>query len=83
VLTSLLGLVFAALLRTSKPARIVLAGFFYGLTAWALLQYFVLPLLFPLVSDKGFPPFWYAVAFGIYGLALGALLVRQPIRQIE
>ncbi len=82
-LTSLLGVVFAALLRTSKSGRIVLAGFFYGLTVWALLQYFVLPLLFPLVSDKGFPPFWYAVAFGIYGLALGALLVRQPIRQPE
>jgi glucose/arabinose dehydrogenase len=83
VLTSLLGLIFAALLRTNKPGRIVLAGVFYGLAVWALLQYFVLPLLFPLVSDKGFPPFWYAVAFAIYGLALGALLVRQPIRQLR
>jgi glucose/arabinose dehydrogenase len=83
VLTSLLGLIFAALLRTNKPGRIVLSGFFYGLTVWALLQYFVLPLLFPLVSDKGFPPFWYAVGFGIYGLALGALLARQPMRGLE
>ncbi len=82
VLTSLLGLVFATLLRTNKPIRIVLAGFFYGLTIWALLQYFVLPLLFPLVSDKGFPPFWYAAAFGIYGLALGVLFARRPVRQI-
>jgi glucose/arabinose dehydrogenase len=83
VLSSLLGLVFAALLRTNKPGRIVLAGFFYGLTIWALLQYFVFPLLFPLVSDKGFPPFWYAVVFGIYGLALGALFARRPVHQIE
>jgi glucose/arabinose dehydrogenase len=83
VLTSLLGQIFALFLRTSKPGRIVLAGFFYGLTIWALLQYFVLPLLFPLVSDKGFPPFWYAVAFAIYGLALGALFARRPVRQIE
>jgi hypothetical protein len=83
VLTSLLGLLFVALLRTNKPGRIVFAGLFYGLTVWALLQYFILPLLFPLVSDKGFPPFWYAVVFAIYGLALGALLVRQPIRQLE
>jgi hypothetical protein len=83
VLTSLLGQIFALFLRTNTPGRIVLAGFFYGLTIWALLQYFVLPLLFPLVSDKGFPPFWYAVAFAIYGLALGALFARRPVRQIR
>jgi glucose/arabinose dehydrogenase len=83
LLTSLLGLIFAALLRTNKRGRIVLAGLVYGLTTWALLQYFVLPLLFPLVSDKGFPPFWYAVVFGTYGLALGALLARQPVSQLE
>ena len=79
VLTSLLGLLFAAFLYTRQRVRIVLAGLFYGLTVWALLQYFVLPLLFPLVSDKGFPPFWYAVAFGIYGLVLGALLANRAV----
>lgn len=83
VLTGFLGSIFAALLRTNKAGRIVLSGFFYGLTVWALLQYFVLPLFFPLVSDKGFPPFWYAVAFGIYGLALGTLLARHLIRRLE
>ena len=82
VLTSLLGLLFAALLHTTQPLRTTLAGLFYGLTVWALLQYFVLPFLFPLISDKGFPPFWYAVAFGIYGLVLGALLSRRPIRRL-
>jgi glucose/arabinose dehydrogenase len=81
VLTSLLGWVFTLLLRTHQPGRIVVVGLFYGLTIWALLQYFVLPLLFPLVSDKGFPPFWYAVAFGIYGLVLGVLLANRPLRQ--
>jgi glucose/arabinose dehydrogenase len=81
VLTSLLGLLFTAFLRTRQRERTILAGLLYGLTIWALLQYFVLPLLFPLVSDKGFPPFWYAVAFGIYGLVLGALLANRQVRQ--
>jgi glucose/arabinose dehydrogenase len=80
-LTSLLGLLFAAFLRTYQRGRALLAGLLYGLTIWALLQYFVLPLLFPLVSDKGFPPFWYAVAFGIYGLVLGGLLASRRARQ--
>jgi glucose/arabinose dehydrogenase len=81
VLTALLGWLFTLFLRTNQPGSIMLAGLFYGLTIWALLQYFVLPLLFPLVSDKGFPPFWYAVAFGIYGLVLGALLANRPARR--
>ena len=38
------------------------------------MQYFVLPLLFPLVIDKGFPPLWYALTFAVFGLALGAFL---------
>ena len=47
--------------------RIALAGLLLGLTGWALLQYFVLPVLFPLVVDKGFPPRWYGVTFAVYG----------------
>lgn len=82
VLTAVLGLIFTWLVHAAQPGRVVLAGFFYGLTLWALLQYFVLPLLWPLISDKGFPPFWYAVAFGLYGLVLGALLARRPARNI-
>lgn len=52
----------------------------FALTGWALLQYFLLPLLFPLVTDKGFTPRWYAVTFGVYGLVLGALVaaLRPP-----
>ena len=71
VLTGLLGMLFAFLLRASQPWRVILGGLAYGLTAWALLQYFVLAELFPLVAEKGFPPFWYAVAFAIYGFSLG------------
>ncbi|MBI5670741.1 MAG: PQQ-dependent sugar dehydrogenase [Chloroflexi bacterium] len=77
VLTALLGLVFAALLRTRRPERMVLAGFLYGLAVWALLQYFILPLLFPLVAEKGFPPLWYAITFAVYGLVLGALFTLR------
>ena len=75
VLTGLLGMLFAAALRTSQVWRVVLGGLAYGLTVWALLQYFVLAELFPLVAEKGFPPFWYGVAFATYGLTLGVLSV--------
>ena len=78
VLTALLGVVFAALLRTGNPVRVVLAGLLFGLAGWALLQYFLLPLLFPLVTEKGFPPRWYAFSFGLYGLVLGALMAIRP-----
>lgn len=73
VLTGVLGVLFALLLRAHETWRVVLGGLAYGLTTWALLQYFVLAELFPLVAEKGFPPFWYAVAFAIYGLTLGLL----------
>ena len=78
VLTSILGLLFTMLLRTRQQWRILVAGLLFGLTAWALLQYFVLPILFPLVTEKGFPPLWYALSFGVFGLVLGALLAYLP-----
>jgi hypothetical protein len=80
VLTGLLGALFAWLIRTHNSRKILAAGILYGLTFWALLQYFIGPLLFELVVEKGFPPHWYAVAFGLYGLVLGWLLgyIRSP-----
>jgi glucose/arabinose dehydrogenase len=78
VLTVVLGVVFALLVRAGQRVRIAAAGLLFGLTGWALLQYFVLPVLFPLVVDKGFPPRWYAATFAVYGLALGALLALLP-----
>jgi uncharacterized membrane protein YagU involved in acid resistance len=78
VLTVVLGLVFAALIRARQPVRIVVAGLLFGLTGWALLQYFVLPVLFPLVVDKGFPPRWYAATFAVYGAVLGTVLALLP-----
>ncbi len=83
VLTVALGAAFAALLRAHNRLRIVVAGLLFGLTGWALLQYFLLPVLFPLVVDKGFPPRWYAASFAIYGLALGAVLAMMPGRDAE
>jgi glucose/arabinose dehydrogenase len=73
VLTGLLGMLFTLLLRVSQAGRFVLGGLAFGLTAFGLLQYFVLAELFPLVAEKGFPPFWYGVAFAIYGFTLGLL----------
>lgn len=78
VLTVLLGAVFAVLVRARRRVRMAIAGLLFGLSGWALLQYFVLPLLFPLVTEKGFPPQWYALSFGLYGLVLGALLALRP-----
>ena len=74
VLTVALGVLFTALLRARQRVRIVVAGLLFGLTGWALLQYFLLPVVFPLVVDKGFPPRWYAATFAVYGAALGALV---------
>jgi hypothetical protein len=80
VLTALLGACFAWLLRTRSPARTIGAGLLFGLTFWALLQHFIGPLVFPLVSDKGFPPLWYAISFAVYGLVLGSLFALKPAR---
>jgi hypothetical protein len=74
VLAVILGALFALALRTTNRARVVGAGVLFGLFVWALLQYFVLPLVFPLVTEKGFPPEWYAASFGIFGLTLGTLM---------
>lgn len=77
VLAGALGAVFSLLLRTDETWRVVLGGLLYALTVWAMLQYVLLPPLFPLVAEKGFPPFWYGVVFAIYGLSLGALSVTD------
>jgi glucose/arabinose dehydrogenase len=72
-LTVLLGALFAFLLRARRPWQILLGGLLYALTVWALLQYFVLAELFPLIAERGFPPFWYGFSFAVYGLVLGGL----------
>ncbi len=74
VLSAILGIVFGFLLRNGSAIRTLFAGLLYGLGAWAALQFFILPLAFPLVSDKGFPAGWYALSFGLFGLVLGAIL---------
>lgn len=79
VLGALLGGAFSFIVRNQTRWRIVVGGLFYGLTVWGLLQYALLPPLFPLVAEKGFPPFWYGVSFAVYGLTLGALTaIRSP-----
>jgi hypothetical protein len=82
VLTAALGAVFGWLIHTRIRGRMVLAGLLYGLTAWAFLQYFILPIIQPLITEKGFPPEWYAISFAVFGLVLGLLLAyvvhRRP-----
>jgi glucose/arabinose dehydrogenase len=72
----ILGWIFG-LLNQTEGSRAVLAGGAYGLTVWALMQYFFLPTVFPLITEKGFPPFWYAVCFAVFGLVLGYLTRRS------
>jgi glucose/arabinose dehydrogenase len=67
------GAIYAALTRAGA-VRMVLGAVLFALTLWVALQYFLLPALFPLVVDKGFPPLWYGLTFGVFGLALGLLL---------
>lgn len=81
VLSVVMGVVFGWLLRSDRPWRVVLSGLFFALTAWGLLQYFVLAELFPLVAERGFPPFWYGVTFAVYGLALGSLFALPTGRR--
>jgi glucose/arabinose dehydrogenase len=77
VLTVALGVVFAAVVRAAAAWRVFLAAVLFALTGWAALQYFLLPLFQPLITEKGFPPEWYALSFGVYGLVLGALLALR------
>ena len=80
-LSAVLGILFAMLARTSQPIRLLGGGLAFGLAGWAALQWFVLPLLFPLVSDKGFPPNWYALSFATFGVALAALVMTRRARR--
>jgi glucose/arabinose dehydrogenase len=77
VLTVVLGAVYAALVRADAPWRVALGALLFALTGWALLQYFLLPAIQPLVTEKGFTPEWYALSFAVYGLVLGALLALR------
>ncbi len=84
VLGALLGVVFTLLIRSDAVWRVTAGGFFYGLAVWGLLQYLLLPPLFPLVAEKGFPPFWYGVVFAVFGLTVGVMAgVRASRTQRE
>ena len=74
VLGALLGALFALLLRATARPRTTLAAVLFGLTVFVALHYFVLPLVQPLIPQRGFPPEWYAASFAVYGAALGTLL---------
>jgi glucose/arabinose dehydrogenase len=81
VLSAVLGVVLSLMLRR-RDVRSIAAGLLAGLAAWGALQFFLLPLVFPLVSDKGFPPIWYAASFGLFGVVASILLLlplpRRP-----
>ena len=55
-----------------------LAAVLFALPGWAALEYFILPLAQPLVTEKGFTPEWYALSFAVYGAVLGVLLALRP-----
>jgi hypothetical protein len=74
LISAVLGTMASLILRNGGP-RGIAAGLLFGLGVWAALQFFLLPSAFPLVSDKGFPPTWYAISFGFFGLVLGLILV--------
>jgi hypothetical protein len=77
LLTVVLGAVYAALVRAEAAWRVWLGAVLFALTGWAALQYFLLPAVQPLVTEKGFTPEWYALSFAVYGAVLGALLALR------
>jgi hypothetical protein len=79
VLSIVLAFIFNAVAGTTNPIKMLISSVLFGLTVWATVQYFVFPYLFPLVTEKGFPPNWYAVTFGILGLKLGVM--RLSVRK--
>jgi glucose/arabinose dehydrogenase len=81
VLGIILGILFSLLLRTINPMRIILGALFYSLIVWVFLQYFLFPLIDPLITEKGFPPFWYAISFAVFGLSLGIAIHRFYIER--
>ena len=80
VLTAVLGALFGALANPTTRARAWVSAVLFSLTAWVLLQYFVLPVVQPLVTEKGFTPEWYALSFAAFGLALGGLTAAATRR---
>jgi Na+/proline symporter len=74
VIAAALGVVLSLIIRR-RDLRAVAAGLTAGLAVWAVLQFFLLPAFFPLVSDKGFPPTWYAVSFALFGAVASLVLV--------
>jgi hypothetical protein len=81
VLGIILGILFSLLLRTINPMLIILGALFYSLIVWVFLQYFLFPLIDPLITEKGFPPFWYAISFAVFGLSLGIAIHRFYIER--
>jgi glucose/arabinose dehydrogenase len=77
VITGLLGVVLSLIVRRNEP-RAVAGAVLFGLGVWAALQFFLLPAVFPLVSDKGFPAIWYAISFAVFGAVLGLILLLMP-----
>lgn len=73
-ITTLFGVALSWVARRHDIPRLVGGSALWGLAGWMLFQFIVWPLFFPLVSDKAFPPVWFALAFLLYGLTAGAVL---------
>jgi hypothetical protein len=74
-LTAVLGAIFTFIGRSNNSLRTVASAIFYSLSGWVLLQYIIFPVISPIIVEKGFPPNWFALAFAIYGTALGLIQV--------
>lgn len=76
-LTGALGAIFATVFQAQQRWRVWGSAVLYALTGWALLQYLILPVVQPLVTEKGFTPPWYALSFGVYGIVLGGTMASS------
>jgi hypothetical protein len=80
-LGAVLGIGYSLIARTTNRIRLLLAALAYSVTVWAALQWFALPALFPLISDKGLPPPWLAATLLVFGAVLGLAAIASVTRR--
>lgn len=78
ILGGVIGGCYAFVLRTVKSERVILSGFFYGLTVWALIHFFILPLDSLTALRNGFQSVWLAFSLAVYGLFIGTVFSYLP-----
>ncbi len=73
LLTVLLTELFVAVLRTENTYKAVAAAVVFGLFAWSIVQYLILPHYTPTTVSRSYPIGAFTLTFLAYGIILGYL----------